>query len=199
MEQFWEENVARKNRAIGNIVFWVLSIGMVLFGFLALLGISNLFSGNITLETVLYTLIVVGFTLYCYFMRDNLRVEYDYIYTAGELDFDRIIANKKRKHIITLQVRDIIRVAPIEDSSYESVRRQPDIRKINLSFDSGEVRHYLYYIKNGSKGVIVFEPSRELLMLIQKSVGKDKVGIDERVKPRSRGEGRRWAEEGAEE
>ena len=63
---------------------------------------------------LVFALIVVGL----FYIRVNIRVEYEYSFTNGELDVDKVVNNTKRKRLLTVDMRKIEKMAPVEDESY---------------------------------------------------------------------------------
>lgn len=188
MDQFLEEIITRKSQLAGRLSNVVFSVFMVLSGFMGLIGLSGLFSGAITLPAVIYTLVFIGLAVGCYYVKDRLLIEYEYTYTAGEMDFDKVIAGKKRARVISLNVRDIIQVAPLEDASYHNASRTPDVKKYDLVLNAGSIQHYMLFNKNGRKSLVVFEPSSDFLAMMKTGLprDKDKIRIDDRTPARPR-------------
>lgn len=186
MDQFLEEIVTPKSRVLARISNVFFSIFMVVFGFMGLMELSLLFSGEITLPTVITTLVCIGVAVGSYYMKDRMLVEYEYTYTAGELDFDKVIAGKRRAHVVSLNVRDIVQIASVEDATYHNASRTPDAKKYNMVLNSDSIQHYMLFNKGGRKGLLVFEPSRDFLQMMRSGLGRDKdrISIDERVASR---------------
>lgn len=188
MDQFLEEVIVPKSRVAGRISNVIFSVFMVLFGFMGLMGLSRLFSGDITIPVVISTLITSGIAVGSYFLKDRMMVEYEYTYTAGELDFDKVIGDKRRAKVVSLNIRDIIQVASVDDASYHNASRTPDAKKFNLVLNPGSVQHYMLFNKNGRKNLMLFEPSLDFLQMMRNGLvrDKDKIRIDERAVARPR-------------
>ena len=76
--------------------------------FLILLAIT-LVLGLVHMLFWIASVIVLLMFLWC---RSNLEVEFDYILVNMELFLDKVILSKKRKHLMTLQLKDVLIVAP---------------------------------------------------------------------------------------
>lgn len=100
MDTFIEQIVARKNSGILvlakiGIVLAALLIGTVLFFVTTMFGF-----GSIGL------MLVAGAFYGAYILISNFNVEYEYIFTNGELDVDKIIARRRRKRLITVKIQN---------------------------------------------------------------------------------------------
>ncbi len=48
-----------------------------------------------------------------FLLRQNTDVEFEYIQTETDLDIDKVIANSSRKHILTVELKQVMVVAPV--------------------------------------------------------------------------------------
>lgn len=66
---------------------------------------------------------IIGFVLFaivggfygCYYYASMKRVEYEYIFTNGDLDIDKIMGQRKRKRLATIDVPSILQFGKISD------------------------------------------------------------------------------------
>ena len=91
------------------------------------------------------------------------NIEYEYAFTNGELDIDKIMSKSKRKRILTVSVKDFEVMAHVEDKvhAYEL----NGFEKI-LDFSSGEIKENTYaaiFMHNNQKVKMIFEPNEEIL------------------------------------
>ncbi len=101
------------------------------------------------------------------FLLKRFNLEYEYIFTSGELDIDKIINRNKRKRVLSINVKDIELMAPVNRKEFER-----DLSKFNKLYDcgSGQVTSdsyaALFNYKN-EKAKLIFEPNEKLLKAIR--------------------------------
>lgn len=54
-----------------------------------------------------------------FLLRQNTDVEFEYIQTATDLDIDKVIANSSRKHVLTVELKQVMVVAPLGSPELE--------------------------------------------------------------------------------
>ncbi len=104
MDQFYELLLTTKKPTIYKMV----NVFVYIIGILGLL----IFSFNLIIGLVL---IIVSVLLFFY--KKNLYVEYEYDFTNGEIDIDKIVEMKKRKRILTFSIKDVELLA-LENSDF---------------------------------------------------------------------------------
>ena len=103
MDNFAEQLVKKeltKSDKTHNIIILILGIFMVLF----FLSTSVLTIGRGGLFAFIGVILALAFGFLTFSKLQNTKVEYEYTFTNGELDIDKIIAQKKRKEMLTVQV-----------------------------------------------------------------------------------------------
>ena len=98
---FVEQIVRRKNTpqrmlAKAGIVIGAVVVALALVFFSGLLGEFAMFG----------TMAAIGALYGGYYLLTGMNVEYEYIVTNGEMDVDSIIAQRKRKRLLTVSFRD---------------------------------------------------------------------------------------------
>lgn len=101
-------------------------------------------------------------------------IEYEYLYLNGELDIDKIIAKQKRKHAFTLNMNDVIVIAPMESAE---VRPFQNLKVIDYSSGKGGPSVYkAVFSKDNQNMSILIEPN-EMLLNGMKMVAPRKVFV----------------------
>lgn len=102
MDNFAEQLVKNKPTGADRIKnFALVFIG--LFACIALFGLGILTLGRGIISFVFF-LAAIGAGFGTYFLFRNTKVEYEYTFTNGELDIDKIIAQTKRKEMLSVSV-----------------------------------------------------------------------------------------------
>lgn len=103
MDNFSEQLVTRKETKSDKAArIGTLITGSLFTLCLALLGLIQLSQPVITL---MFLLLAAAGGYMTYLLVQGRYVEYEYTFTNGELDIDKIIAQKKRKELLTVEVR----------------------------------------------------------------------------------------------
>lgn len=85
-----------------------------------------------TLSTGGILIVALGFVL-CTFSKDSMNVEYEYIFTNGDIDVAKVIAKKRRKNILSVGVDSIAKMA----------RGDSDKVKNDMSLGKMKIKKYL--------------------------------------------------------
>ena len=152
-EAYYEIMVARKNSPllkIGQIVTAVMA------GFFALTMFMGMIWG-IVLAAV--------FGVACYFITLHSTVEYEYLYVDKELQIDRILARSKRKRMETLDLNELVILAPVRSHELNSYR-SGNYKKADYS-SGEEANEQMRYMLIVSDKQVIFEPTEELVKTIR--------------------------------
>ncbi|NLL05535.1 MAG: hypothetical protein GX270_07065 [Clostridiaceae bacterium] len=119
-------------------------------------------------------IVIIGYVAIIYgakYFITNLNVEYEYSITNGDIDIDKIINQKKRKHLYSTRCKDIELMAKLSSSKYnESIAKAPLIIKAISSMDSPEV-YFAVINSNGKKVTLYFEPNEKMLKSLKTMLG----------------------------
>lgn len=115
-------------------------------------------------------IIVVAAGYGAYWLITSRSIEYEYIVTNGELDVDKIIAQRKRKRILSIHSRDFEILAPVHDPQYkrdfENVNIQKTVEAMS-SMNSGNL-YFAVFMKDGARTKLIFEPTEKMLDAFKK-------------------------------
>ena len=102
-----------------------------------------------------------------YYFVQNSYVEYEYTYTNGELDVDKIIAKKKRRELLSTNIRQFTDFGKYTDGMEESA----DMTVI-LATDNIAAHEYYADFTDESVGSarLIFAPDERMLENINKSL-----------------------------
>lgn len=154
MDIFIERIVERK-----KTIFDYMIIFSIFFGSLFVALAIVLFLGISPISTIL--LIVLGYLVY--YLISLRKIEYEYAFTNGELDIDKIIAQRKRKRVFSASCRDFEAFGKLDSEKYTyEIKNIPQKIKAVTSMDSKEV-YFFTANYNGNKTLVYFEPDRRIL------------------------------------
>ena len=93
MDHFLEEVVIKKNRTLENILYILCNVLMVVCALLAVFWLNVLMNAGFHWMTVVSLLVMAGIAVGLFFYRDRFRMEYEYTFTNGDLDFAIVYNN----------------------------------------------------------------------------------------------------------
>jgi hypothetical protein len=157
MSDVFKEQLVKKEK---NNKDNLMRVGIVAGAIIVFLGFSAF-----TANPVVSALFPFVFLVLCgaaYVLFTMLNVEYEYIYTNGELDIDRITNKSRRKRVFSSDVRAIEIMAHAEDRDHASEFK--NVEK-TLDFSSGKIKPNTYYARvpyEGKMIKLVIEPNQEI-------------------------------------
>ncbi|MGN0163336.1 MAG: hypothetical protein ACI4EA_07125 [Candidatus Ornithomonoglobus sp.] len=152
---FLENLVPRKKDAKDKVIIALTVFGgiiLTLFLFACMLGISFAAVTSEQLQkissmTFSIGLLLVAFVWYGAYLIINTRnVEYEYIVTNNELDIDKVMSKKGRKHLITIDVQNAECMGRIDDDSCNSVYKNPPEGVKILDYSANSKTSFTYFI-----------------------------------------------------
>lgn len=163
-DTFYEISVYSTNSS-SNILYTLYMICSVSMGILAF---CSLFFGGFTNIFMYVIAAVCGMSCYFFYhLAQNTRVEYDYTFTNGTLDIAKIINDKTRKKLLSLNVAEILDMQPITASAFQSYFEDKSIKRVNMFINRGEHLYYMLFVKDGAKIAVVFEPDQQMIEYIK--------------------------------
>ncbi len=180
-DQFREEVVTRRNRAMENLLFVLANLVMGVAGLYALLMVNVMlsvisaqgFSTGMLFEIILL-LIAVASAVLLFLFRDRIKTEYEYTFTNGTMDFAKVFNNRKRRSLGTMNIRNVEACGMVDSGSFRRYLNTPGVIRLNWFLNREAQLFYFYFVKDSKKSLMVIEPSDEMLSLIKKSVGQGK-------------------------
>lgn len=146
------------------LTLWLLVVGFCVLAFL-FIGISPLF-------IVLCAAAIYGGV----YLTKKLNVEFEYIFTNGEIDVDMITAKSDRKRMSTFNAKDIVRVEKYNRENPLSKREK--IEKANVYCNKDDADLYTLLIKRRNEEFCVTlqipnEFKEKMLPFMDKTIMRD--------------------------
>lgn len=152
---YTEANVKKKVTAKDTMIKFAVIAGVIALIFVGFL------SGNMLLSMVG---VIGGICAFMFLPR--LNVMYEYVFCDGQLDFDKIMAGEKRKHMYRLDFDNVTVMAPINSHALDNYKQ--GVKK--LDFSSLEPDRKVYGIvenKGDLQTLVLFEPNEKMLSYIK--------------------------------
>lgn len=162
MEQSYAEANAKKKTTGSVIALKIILIILVILVFLASILIS--------ISTKINLLVLIGvaaiFGLIWYWPR--FRVEWEYVFCDGQLDFDMIQGGECRKNILRIEIEDADAIAPIQSTKLDGYRHL-EVRDYSSMNEKANVYGIATRLpEKDEKVMILFEPTSRMVELMQK-------------------------------
>lgn len=166
MDHVTEQAVAKQNKMLNEVLYIAAMIMMIFSGIVAFF-LLQMVMFAFDWGTLIFLLLEVGIAVGLFFMRDRLRVEYEYSFVNGSLDFAMIFNNKKRKNLGALNVRTVDSFGPVNSDSFRRYVAAPGVKVSNWFLNRGSELYFFYFQKEGNKRLIVLEPNDVLVEYIR--------------------------------
>ena len=94
----------------------------------------------------------------------SFNIEYEYTITNSDMDVDKIIAKRRRKRILSLNLRSIEIMAPLNEKNAREYRIEDVPNKIDASSGSDALRYFIRF-SNETMGLTVLRFSPDAKMV----------------------------------
>jgi len=111
------------------------------------------------------------------YLMSFLRVEYEYIFTNGEIDIDIIYNRSRRKRVFSSHVNKFEVMAHVEDTVHVGEFHRAQETK---DYSSGEItpNSYMFLVSYNSKYLkVIFEPNEVLLKAISSAIPRSRLHL----------------------
>ncbi|MBE5762341.1 MAG: LPXTG cell wall anchor domain-containing protein [Clostridiales bacterium] len=168
MDNFKEEIVVRLGgrtmRILNKIAIYIL---LIVFGIIGIMGVSFVmqfdFSNGFSTIVGLAELIIGGGLAWFFWRKkDTVDTEIEYTFTNGEMDFAKVFGGRRRKNLFSMRIKEVEAGGLVESDSYKRYASMPEIKTIDLTLNENTVKHYLFFIKEGNKHLLLLECSNEM-------------------------------------
>lgn len=169
MDNFKEDVVSSRNRLLPNILYVVSWVMIVLFGLYAMLLLQVVFF-DFSVATLIMTVASAALAVFLFIYKDNLKLEYEYTFTNGTLDFAKVLRSARRKELGSMNVANVSACGHVAHDSFRRFLAQKDVEKKNWFLNRDGNLFYFYYVKDNKKHMIIIEPSEEMVGMIVRYV-----------------------------
>ena len=162
MDIFIEQLVRRKLKGIDLVKSLGISFGCVAL-FLIIAFLSMTFLPTFAFSIMFLSLIGLGYL--CWWLLSGMRIEYEYSVTNGDLTVDKIIAQRKRKRVVSFDVKDV-QAFKRYDPNYYTGRRFDNTLHADAN-DDGELWCAEFTHKTLGRTLLIFSPDERTLKAIK--------------------------------
>jgi len=120
-------------------------------------------------------IITAAATFGAMYLMSFLSVEYEYVYTNGELDIDAIYNKSRRKRLFSAVVKDFEIMAHIDDKNHEhTLTTAQEVKDFSSGLPGPDTYVFLTII-NGKKTKVIIEPNEKMLKAISGGISRRKL------------------------
>ncbi len=166
MDNFREEVAAKHNRTMNNLAYGMAWVVMIASALVAMMGFSAIPNGFSVASIVTFVLFG-GIAVLIWFKKDNLRIEYDYTFTNGDLDVGKVFGNSRRRLMTSLSMKNVEACGNVNHQSFQRYITMSDVKKHNWFVNREAALYYFYFVKNNVKHIIVVEISNEMAVMLR--------------------------------
>lgn len=163
MDIFVERIVERKKNIFDYMIIFSIFFGSLFVALLILLLLDI---------NALSAMLLAALGYLVYYLISLRKIEYEYALTNGEIDIDKIIAQRKRKRIFSANCRDFEVFGKLDSEKYtDEVKSIPQKIKAVTSMASEDVHFFVANYK-GNKTLVFFEPDERMLNSLKPYISK---------------------------
>ncbi|MBQ8960957.1 MAG: hypothetical protein IJ071_07050 [Ruminococcus sp.] len=165
MDNFAEQLVRKQQTSADRAKLIGITVGGILLTLLLAVGAVLMLGSPIVSFVGLIAAAAAGYGTY--FLAQSMQVEYEYTFTNGELDIDKIIAKSRRKELLTVDVGKFTAFGKYTDGLEET-------EDMTVVFATDNIASGEYYAdfphENYGSTRLVFSPDEKMLSNIKRAL-----------------------------
>lgn len=174
MDDFLEQTAVRQKQGVFTLLYYLTWVVMAVCAMIAMFALVNIVgvnpeSGGMTFHLPMLGVALVfgGLAFLCFRGKDECRVEYDYSFTNGSLDISKVMNERRRRYLCSVECKDVISCGPASGPAFQKALREPGIKQHNWFVNREARLTYFYFQKKGVKHVMVLELNEEMISVIR--------------------------------
>lgn len=153
------ERLVKKQKTFQDVFF---TIGIIVGTLVLLFGVIPL----IPFLRSFWLFFAVLFGYLAYYLIRSRNIEFEYALTNSELDVDKIIDQKRRKHLLTVDCKNFEVMARVNSDKFtEDIKSIKNRIEAVSSMSSPDV-YFAVFENGGVKTLLFFEPNEKMLEAI---------------------------------
>lgn len=161
---FFEQIVKKKDTVKDKMIkAAILLVALLIFAIFMYIVVFTQFE---LLNSISF-LLAVGSLVGAWYLISGLNLEFEYIYTNGEIDIDKISAKRKRKRVTTIRVNSFELFEEYDHEKYKTQKFDITLYVGTHPLDNGTYCA-VYRGKQGEKCLLIFSPNEKLVNEINK-------------------------------
>jgi hypothetical protein len=165
MDIFIEEMVKRRKTGKDNLIIFgtlILAVVLSIILFMVVMPLVPMFSTAVFL-------LILGLVYATYVVVENYNAEYEYSLVNSEIDIDKIVAQKRRKRVTTINIRRLDFYGNISNPDFRKCLNDKSLKKVYACRDKNAEDTYFAVYRDGDEGkMVIFSPSEKIISVIEK-------------------------------
>lgn len=164
MDDFMEHVAYKRSNILSTLLYFSCWLVVILCGLNAVLNLYGIIgvdyetgATKFSLISLIMTVVFAAIAYFAWRAADYSRVEYDYTFTNGTFDISRVMNNKRRKYLTSIEMKEVIRCGAAKGPAFMKTLNEPGIKKHNWFVNRDAKLYYFYFQKKGGKHVIIVE------------------------------------------
>jgi len=172
MNDIFIEQLVKKKRTVKERVLFIAVIILVIVipALIIFLAANKLISAYFIMIALFIFLFGVW---YIWFFRSHQNIEFEYQVVSDYLVVSKIIAKRKRKEMLKLDIHNIDILAKGDDSEINGIRLARVIEACENVSDDSNNYYAVYKLAEGSKRALIFNPNEKILNAMKPYLKKD--------------------------
>ena len=171
MDNFREEVAVRRSAGLYNFLYMLAWVAMVVFALVAMIGLSGIMgmmSTGFNIMPVIMLVVFGGSAFLIYRTKDELKSEYEYVFTNGDLDVSKVLNNSRRRYLTSLTMKNVEAAGPVNSAGFNRYVTMPGVKKHNWFLNRDAHLYFFYFVKSGVKHLMVVELTTEMADLVKR-------------------------------
>lgn len=162
MDTYAEQIVAIRKSPMERL----LQVSVIVLGVILILACGMLYVGKLLgVFSLLFVVLAVGIGYGIYCFASQLNLEYEYIFTNGDFDVDKIISKRSRKRVLSGQCRLISEFGRYDPDLFAA--RRFDSRVVACTVDR-DACYAVFSLDEGREALLIFSPNERMLNAMKK-------------------------------
>lgn len=166
LDNFKEDIASNRRPLFNNLLYAISWVIIVVFAIYAAMVLQMMIYA-FDLFLLLTGLVAGGAAILLFIYKDHLKLEYEYTFTNGSLDFAKVLRAAKRKELGSMTVANVSACGHVAHESFHRYLSMKDVKKKNWFINRDGNLFYFYYVKDNEKHMIIIEPSEEMVEMIK--------------------------------
>jgi hypothetical protein len=174
VDDFLEQTAVRTKKGIYTFLYYIALVLMGVFGVLALISLTNVVgihpeTGKMmfNLPSLIIAVVFGGLAFLLFRAKDECRVEYDYTFTNGTLDISKVMNDRRRRYLCSLETKEVLSCGPASGPAFQKALNEPGVKRHNWFVNREAKLTYFYFQKKGVKHLAVLELNDAMISVIR--------------------------------
>ena len=166
MDHFYEESIGNSRLTSTRVWRTALLVLGILMALVAVYFVLNLFlslGGGLNSISLIFSVNAAVLSGLCFFMRGQIRLEYEYTLEGDVFRLTKVINDARRKRLCEFPVRDMERIGMARGDFVAEAMANRAVKKFNAIVHRDVTPVYLYFRQGKNASLVLLEPTDKRL------------------------------------